>query len=54
MEKEDFKDTEKDLETRITRLENMIYQMNLKEDMEKSKDKIDGIIDKNYDWPDID
>jgi hypothetical protein len=42
------------LEDRVARLENLVYQMTLKEDMEKAHSKIDGLIDKYDDWPAID
>jgi len=44
----------KNLEDRVARLEHLIYQMTLKEDMKKAHGKIDGLMDKYDDWPDID
>ncbi len=44
----------KNLEDRVNRLETLVYQIALKEDMEKAHSKIDGIIDKYDDWPAID
>jgi hypothetical protein len=55
MEEENTEQSErKNLEDRVNRLETLVYQIALKEDMEKAHSKIDGIIDKYDDWPAID
>ncbi|MEM4368436.1 MAG: hypothetical protein QXO21_05460 [Candidatus Anstonellales archaeon] len=45
---------EKKLEERVAHLEDLVYQIILKEEIVKANSKIDGVIDKYKDWPDID